>query len=600
MGKRARGVIKKGTIAGFMRKRTQLVGFDMGLNKHMQYVAEFLDNSLDAIEALYWENSSSYFLDENSIELLDACVRRVKEYLGDGNSPVDLYEPRSSRDIVAEVKSFLEPITPLLDDREPVVYIRLREVKKPPFLDDKQHQRYKMYELTVFDNGVGMVPEDVKMYGIYLASSKSERLRQTRGSQGFGAPSAFSDAQMTTGKPIIVASKHYTLDYGSVEVFFTTQENMKQYIIKSHRISLPFEHGTYVRLFYLNIPYKRGYADTYVKLTSLMNPHVSIIFVDPYGDIHAYPRRELEFPPEPKYTKPHPASITIGELQDLLRGTKSSTLLSFLTRTFVRISDERAKKIIEETARELKEKGLPPVDSSTDPKTLSKEQIEVLFRVMSSQKYISPPKDTVVPVGADVLKRIVGEFLQPEFVEAVTRPPTSGKGLSYVVEACIAYGGKVEVATSPSNVLWRFVNRTPKLRDSSDCAIWKAVTSVNWKNYKLDVFENGMPKGPIKIIVHIAGPFVHLMFKGQSKQALAEDENLIKEIKLTLEEVGRKLRAYISGKEQAERRAMRASVLTSFADKFVKSLVKILETDERLGNNVSVEELINRMKSVIE
>ena len=40
---RSGGDIKQGTIAKFMRKRTQLVGFETGLNKHTQYAIEFLD-----------------------------------------------------------------------------------------------------------------------------------------------------------------------------------------------------------------------------------------------------------------------------------------------------------------------------------------------------------------------------------------------------------------------------------------------------------------------------------------------------------------------------------------------------------------------------
>ncbi|MDF1537854.1 MAG: hypothetical protein P1Q69_03020, partial [Candidatus Thorarchaeota archaeon] len=45
------GDIKQGTIAKFMRKRTQLVGFETGLNKHTQYAIEFLDNAIDALES---------------------------------------------------------------------------------------------------------------------------------------------------------------------------------------------------------------------------------------------------------------------------------------------------------------------------------------------------------------------------------------------------------------------------------------------------------------------------------------------------------------------------------------------------------------------
>ena len=49
--------IRQGSVAEFFRKRTQLVGFDFGLNKHTQYCIEFLDNSLDAVESFYWKES---------------------------------------------------------------------------------------------------------------------------------------------------------------------------------------------------------------------------------------------------------------------------------------------------------------------------------------------------------------------------------------------------------------------------------------------------------------------------------------------------------------------------------------------------------------
>ena len=55
-----KSVIKQGSIASFMRKRTQLVGFDFGHFKHVQYSVEFLDNSLDAIESFHWKNQNPF------------------------------------------------------------------------------------------------------------------------------------------------------------------------------------------------------------------------------------------------------------------------------------------------------------------------------------------------------------------------------------------------------------------------------------------------------------------------------------------------------------------------------------------------------------
>jgi DNA topoisomerase-6 subunit B len=65
------------------------------------------------------------------------------------------------------------------------------------------------------------------------------------------------------------------------------------------------------------------------------------------------------------------------------------------------------------------------------------------------------------------------------------------------------------------------------------------------------------------------------MFKGQSKQALAEDEVLLREIKLALEDAGRRFRRFITRRETDRRKAKRAGILAMYADQFAQSLVTI-------------------------
>ncbi|RLI59283.1 MAG: hypothetical protein DRO93_08590, partial [Candidatus Thorarchaeota archaeon] len=69
------GDIKQGTIAKFMRKRTQLVGFETGLNKHTQYAIEFLDNAIDALESWWWKTKKHPRLPEH---LDPAIVEEIK------------------------------------------------------------------------------------------------------------------------------------------------------------------------------------------------------------------------------------------------------------------------------------------------------------------------------------------------------------------------------------------------------------------------------------------------------------------------------------------------------------------------------------------
>ncbi len=80
--------IKQGSVAEFFRKRTQLVGFDYGLNKHTQYTIEFLDNSLDAIESFHWKASKRQ--PEYAFLLKDDLLLQNLSFLGGGVSEEDL------------------------------------------------------------------------------------------------------------------------------------------------------------------------------------------------------------------------------------------------------------------------------------------------------------------------------------------------------------------------------------------------------------------------------------------------------------------------------------------------------------------------------
>ncbi len=591
----ARGVIKLGTIAKFMRRRTQLVGFEKGIAKNLQYTCEFIDNGLDAIETLQWKNKAYDFGGKPKFPPNEMLKRFFSAIRKKSSKSVDEAGEELDENIMERMIGFLTPFREIIASKEPLIILSLREIRtvssqleKEKKENSKQQTTTKqaeadydrLYELMVFDNGIGMIKSDVEKYGLYLASSKSEQLKQTRGSQGFGSPSAFSDAQNTSGKPISLVSKKFGEKTATMVSFFTTGQNTKEYVLSPEILEFDFfNHGTLLILYYLNVKYKRGYADIYVEQTTLLNPHINLVFIDPYGDVYVYPRLVKSFPSEPAYAKPHPASISIGEFRELLRTSKKRRLKLFLTKSFVRITNEKARQIIQKTNEISVNQGLSPIDFETLPSKLSTEQAEILYNVFHGMKYLSPPTNTVSPVGEKQLESVAMKVFKPEFAVSITRKPTSGKGLAFVVEACIAYGGEISDSTSASVVLWRCVNRVPKLRDNSDCAIWKACTEINWKQYQLDQFENGMPKGKVRIIIHVCGPFVHLMFKGQSKQALAEDDHLIKEIKLALQEIGRKARLLISRRERERRFRERAGKLAERVRQFSEDLVAILKTD---------------------
>lgn len=881
------GKIKQGTIAEYMRKRTQLVGFEFGYWKHVQYCSEFLDNALDAIESFQWkqlkkkDSKIKFSLDQElfleKFSILEAAKEEKRSQHLDNEAKhtlmqefgiestesdntitqeLEIREEESGEIIDKEELEVEEEVKRIIDDMqeiikpveyiidvEPIVIVRLKEYEAASFLTSEISQKNIMsFTFEIFDNGTGMSKIDLKKFGGYLASSKSMELKQTRGSQGFGAPSAFSDAQNTTGKPVVTVSKSSDQVYATCSEFFTTSKNEKKYLIHPTEIDSPFLHGTYIKLNYLNVRYVRGYVEKYIEETAFMNPHVTLIYIDPFGKEKIYRRLATSFPPEPKYAKPHPSSTNIGDLQDLITKSENKSISAFLQDNFVRMSSKIAKEIVDIGERDLQDKlnllilkdgfvnvakkktdqiyfmrdekkiygrSTKPRDklmiyqveseelkekywdfisnynkyirdyekinkeikklnaqiektvtkkeitviereiknflkkiedvrkekdktkedlnllfkdardglieqkkfknrtdfealvnevqlSKVKPVDLTKEQFNSLFLAFKSIKYMTPPTDTAIPVGESILEntlikeiglkisdniddfdipvdtiRQTTELLSDEkksmltkedseelinlnseilgtidiidytfdyqqvkqtiedalsfsdidsiesyhdvfdyfletftkdndFVAAETRAPTSGKGLAYVVEAVMAYSRSIEVPKRSRDVLSRFVNRTPKLRDSADCAITKAVQSVNWKNYNLETYDNNLPRGPIKLLVNVSGPFVHLMFKSQSKNALADDEDLIKEIKYCLEAIGRRLRVYINRRANMHKREKRASLIEKYIPIFVKSVYNIASRGEsKYKAKLDVKEIEDLMKGAI-
>ncbi|MHA1512335.1 MAG: hypothetical protein ACTSRX_11530, partial [Promethearchaeota archaeon] len=208
----------------------------------------------------------------------------------------------------------------------------------------------------------------------------------------------------------------------------------------------------------------------------------------------------------------------------------------------------------------------------------------------------------------DETEQLYDEFFQifdalhtqeEDFICGHTRPPTSGKGLAFVVEAAIAISPKIHGGKQAQNILMRYVNRTPKMRDNSDCAIWKGVQSVKWKNYKLDTFDNKIPKGNIRILVNVSGPYVHLMFKSQAKNALAEDEVLLKEIKMCLEVIGRKIRLFENRRIKRQDRKRRSKTIEKYIPIFVNSLISIVNRTDGY-QNITAEKLESRLLDRLE
>jgi DNA topoisomerase-6 subunit B len=151
------------------------------------------------------------------------------------------------------------------------------------------------------------------------------------------------------------------------------------------------------------------------------------------------------------------------------------------------------------------------------------------------------------------------------------------------VEAALAFGGESLPGDELITML-RFANRVPLLYQQSACAVSKSVIQTNWKAYGLQQSRGALPTAPMLLMVHIASVWVP--FTSESKEAVASYPEILKEIKLALMDVGRKLGIYIRrGLREADEEKKR-----SYIEKYIPhigiALQEILDIDDKERDKV--------------
>jgi DNA topoisomerase-6 subunit B len=428
------------------------------------------------------------------------------------------------------------------------------------------------FRVIVEDNGPGIVKKQIpNIFAKLLYGSKFFKLSQSRGQQGIGISASVLYAQLTTGKPARITSrigkKHPAHYY---ELHINTQNN-KPEIIKEEQIEWNKEHGTRIELD-LEGSYQKGNqsVDQYLKQTAIVNPHVTIIYTNPKAEQIIFPKASEQLPKKPVEIKPHPYGIEIGILLSMLKLTEARTLQSFLTNEFSRVGSGTAKQICENSA----------VLPNTKPKDVSREIAEKLIAGIKKTKIISPPTDCISPIGQELLEKGLKKEINAEFYTAVTRPPSVYRGNPFIVEAGIAYGGQQNAEESMH--LLRYANRVPLLYQQGACAVTKSVLNTAWRNYGLSQSRGALPIGPVTLVVHIASVWVP--FTSESKEAIAHYPEIIKEIKLALQECGRKLASYVGKKRRIQFESKKRDYIQLFiphVGQALKEILKLNENDEK-------------------
>ena len=459
------------------------------------------------------------------------------------------------------------------------------------------------FRVTVIDNGPGIVRQQIPpIFAKLLYGSKFHRLRMSRGQQGIGISAAGMYAQLTTGKPVQIISRtgpraaaHY------FEVQIDTKKNEPR-IFESKKIDWEHPRGTQVTL-EIEGRYQKGRAsvDEFLEQVAIANPHVTLVYHTPEGETREYPRTIQELPPAaprdqaaslrhrvrraPAHAPRHPEPL--GS-----RGSSRATSAGS-----PRPSPRRSAR-------------RPSSRRTRGRATCTATAAEALYKAIQATKIMAPPSNCISPIGEKAILHGLYKQIKGEFYTAVTRPPAVYRGNPFVIEAGLAFGkGPDQAATATPEApavplaegeereddnelarVIRYANRVPLLYQQSACATFKAALETAWRNYGVAQSRGALPAGPMVIFVHMASVWVP--FTSESKEAIADYDEIRKEIKLALQECGRRLGMFLRRRERAKSEFRRRNIFELYIEEVVEACGRLK------GGKLAKEKLKTQLQKI--
>jgi len=426
------------------------------------------------------------------------------------------------------------------------------------------------FRVIVQDNGPGIVkPQIPKIFAKLLYGSKFHRLKQSRGQQGIGISAAGLYGQLTTGKPVVITSKTGKgRPAFQIHLRIDTKRNQPD-IVQEDTVEWDPEHGTRVEI-ELVAAYRGGRTGVqeYLEQTVVANPHLALTYVSPKGERTEFPRVTSELPREAQEIKPHPHGVELGMLHAMLADSPDKSVKQALVDDFSRISPAVAASICQ----------MAKVNPKTPADRINGEDLERLHRALGQVKVMAPPATAVVPIGEALLvEGLKRRFPRAEFYASTTRPPSVYRGNPFVVEAGLAFGGDLPLDELAE--IMRFANRVPLQYQPKACAISEAVYQTNWRGYELQQSKGSLPQAPMAIAVHLASVWVP--FTSEAKEAVAQYDELLREMKLAVQECGRKLAAHLRARANADREMKRRGLFERYIPEVAGAISEILGLEKK-------------------
>lgn len=578
---------KEISVSEFFAKNRHLLGFDNPRKALLTTVKEAVDNSLDACE-------EAGILPEIWVHIEAAGTGRYKVGIQD-NGPG------------------------ILKKQIPLIFGKLLYGSKFHRLRQSRGQQ-----------GIGI--SAAGMYGVQTTGKPVKIISKV----SVRKPAHYYEIQIDTKRnvPKILNGKGEGLDIPSGE----TGKNC----IEEHGIEwVDQKHGTRVTIeLEAKFVRGRGSVDEYLEQTAIANPHITLHYTDPDDYQYDYLRSAEALPPEPKEIKPHPYGTELGRLAVMMEESDPMSVSEFFRTRFSRVTPAIAKKICE-TAKVSSRSHVHKVDRMQADKLFQAIQttkisspatdcicpigedliLKGLHHVVPAEFYAAATRPPSVyrgnPFQVEVglayggsapTQNITKELLQELLEETDTRTirqflihtfnglgseaadkivkaanlktrQTPGKLKPKERDQLFTAMKNVNIAEGQSMEVLRYANRVPLQFQQSACAVTQSVIGTNWRGYGLSQSRGAMPKGPVRLMVHIASVWVP--FTSESKEAIASYPEIQKEIRLGLQAVGRKLGMYMRRRMKVKQQTDRREIFMRYLKEVSQAVSVINAAEER-------------------
>src|SRR6266567_1139612 len=424
----------------------------------------------------------------------------------------------------------------------------------------------------------------------------------------------------------------YIADHGIEWVsHYPSPGEQSQHLRSGTRVTIELE-GRYVR--------GRGSVDEYLEQTAIANPHVTIYYIDPDGTETTYARSTTELPREPQEIKPHPYGIELGRLVTMLKDTGAGSMSQFLTTSFSRVSSGVAQRICEtakiSTRSHPKRIGRQEADAlyqaiqntrisapATDCissigeplilKGLHQQVPGEFFCAATRPPAVYRGNPFLIEVGLayggasptqkvtlETLTELLAESDAPSLKQFLL---TTFDGVGAIGADKILSQAKMGTRQSPSKLkkeeidqlfaamrnvnlsenqsmqVLRYANRVPLQFQPAACAITQSVIGTNWRAYGLAQSRGQLPVGPVTVMVHVASVWVP--FTSESKEAIASYPEIMKELRLGLQAVGRKLAIYLNRRKRVRQEGERREIFLRYLGEVAHAVATIKDFGDR-------------------